>query len=64
MKALNIVCGKSWKDKISYYEILKSIQFGPNQNYEWAHEDNPKSTDVKSVETSLRINRLRYAGHI
>jgi len=61
---LRTICGKSWKDKISYYEILKSIQFGPNQNYEWAHEDDPKSTDVKSVETSLRINRLRYAGHI
>ena len=43
---LQTICGKSWKDKILYYEILKSIQFRPNQNYEWEHEDDPKCTDV------------------
>ena len=55
---------KYWKVNVSYTDLLNSVQFGSNQNFDWICENDSKSPDIKSVETSIRLNRLRYFGHI
>jgi transcription termination factor 2 len=47
-------------------ELLQSIQFGQNQNFEWAlsEEDKTKDPNLPAVETLVRLSRLRYLGHV
>ena len=45
--------------------LLQSVKFGTNQNFEWAiPDDETKTPDLKAVETMIRLSRLRYAGHV
>jgi hypothetical protein len=65
-RQLRSICGKKWSDKISHVELLQSIQFGQNQNFEWAlsEEDKTKDPNLPAVETLVRLSRLRYLGHV
>ena len=57
---LRTISGKTWRDKMSHVELLTSVQFGRNQNFEWAHsDDNKKTPDFKSFETMIRLSRHR-----
>ena len=48
-----------------HVELLQAVKFGTNQNFEWAlPEDETKTPDLKSVETMIRLSRLRYTGHV
>ena len=59
------ISGKNWKDKILHVEIFQSVKFSRNQNFEWAiPEDETKTPDLKSVETIIRLSRLRYTGYV
>ena len=64
-RQLRSISGKTWRDKISHVDILQSVKFGTNQKFEWALSDNKtKIHDLKSVETIIRLCRLRYAGYV
>ena len=64
-RQLRTISGKNWKDKVSHVELLQAVKFGTNQNFEWAlPEDETKTPDLKSVETMIRLSRLRYTGHV
>ena len=46
-------------------QLLQSIKFGPNQNFSWAiPEDETKNPNLTSIETMVRLSRLRYFGHV
>ena len=62
---LRTVSEKTWRDKISHVYFLTSVQFETKQNFEWAlSDDETKTPDLKSVETMIRLSRLRYTGHV
>jgi hypothetical protein len=62
---LRSIIGKTWRDKISHVELLQLAQIRNNKNFEWAKPPEGKtSRSLKSVETTIRLTRLRYAGHV
>ena len=65
-RQLRTILGKKWSDKISHVELLHSIKFERNENFEWALSDEDKSKDqnLPAMETLIRLNRLRYFGHV
>ena len=65
-RQLRSIFGKTWKDRISHVQLLQSIKFGPNFNFNWAvsDEDKTKDPNLSSVETMIRLSRLRYCGHV
>ena len=66
-RQLRTILGKNWRDKISHVDILHSVKFGTNQNFNWAlPDDETKTPDVKPIETmiNIRLSRLRYTGHV
>ena len=64
-RQLRTILGKNWLDKISHVDILHSVKFGTNQNFNWAlPDDETKTPDLKPVETMIRLSRLRYTGHV
>ena len=61
---LRIIAGKSWRDHISYIELLNLVNKNSyNGNFEWADETN-KISGITSIETYCRLARLRYFGHL
>ena len=65
-RQLRSIFGKTWKDRISHVQLLQSIKFGPNFNFNWAvsDEDKTKDPNLSSVKTMIRLSRLRYCGHV
>ena len=46
-RQLRSILGKTWKDRISHVQLLQSIKFGPNFNFNWAVSDEDKTKDPK-----------------
>ena len=64
-RQLRTITGKTFRDKVSHVQLLQSIKFGPNQNFLWAiPEDETKNPNLTSIETMVRLSRLRYFGHV
>ena len=64
-RQLRTISGKNWRDKISHVDLLHSVKFGTNKNFNWAlPDDETKTPDLKPVETMIRLSRLRNAGHV
>ena len=59
---LRTIAGKTWKDKISYVDLINSFKY-MNENFHWANTTN-KGASITAVETYCRLARLRYAGHV
>ena len=61
---LRSIAGKTWRDKISYVDLLHLItKDAYNTNFDWANESN-KGVSITAVETYCRLSRLRYTGHV
>ena len=58
---LRTIAGKTWKDKISYVDLINSFKY-INENFHWANTTH-KGASITAVETYCRLARLRYAGH-
>ena len=64
-RQLRTITGKTFRDRVSHVQLLQSIEFGPNQNFLWAiPEDETKNPNLTSIETMVRLSRLRYFGHV
>jgi hypothetical protein len=63
---LRSIAGKTWRDNISHVQLLKSMQIDENKNFSWTKEDKQpaKSRSLTAVETTIRLSRLRYVGHV
>ena len=59
-RQLRSIFGKTWKDRISHVQLLQSIKFGPNFNFNWAVSDDDKTKDpnLSSVKTMIWLSRL------
>ena len=63
-RQLRTIAGKTYKDKISHVQLLQSVKFGPNENFTWSiPEDETKNPYLTSIQTMVRLSRLRYFGH-
>jgi len=64
-RQLRTITGKTFRDRVYHVQLLQSIEFGPNQNFLWAiPEDETKNPNLTSIETMVRLSRLRYFGHV
>lgn len=65
-RQLRSIFGKKWNEQVSHVDLLQSSKFGTNQNFEWAlsEADETKDPNLPSIETLVRLSRLRYLGHV